>query len=209
MAQQLPKEYFRRYDESSDFNFYAYPRKVVHIDDGAIAALRATYAKLLPPGGAYLDLMSSWRSHLPDTLNPGWVIGLGMNDDEMADNPQLNEHVVHSLNDNPRLPFEDAKFDAAMCAVSVQYLTNPAAVFADVARVLKPGAPFIISFSNRCFPTKAVSVWLSMSDNQHVALVRRYFELAGHWENIQAKTIDPGTHDPLYVVWASKAMASR
>jgi SAM-dependent methyltransferase len=202
---QFPKEYFQRYDESTDFNFYSVPRKVVHIDNGAIAALSAKYAELLPTTGAYLDLMSSWRSHLPDNLTPERVAGLGMNGAEMADNPQLTEYVVHSLNDNPRLPYDDATFDAALCAVSVQYLTNPTAVFADVGRVLQPGAPFVVSFSNRCFPTKAVNVWLSMSDAQHVALVTRYFELAGDFTAINSEVIAPGTHDPLYVVWGHRA----
>jgi SAM-dependent methyltransferase len=201
----LPPEYFARQDSSDDSLFYLAPRKVVHIDDSAIAALRDQFALLLPPGGIYLDLMSSWRSHLPDNLKPSRVIGLGLNAEEMRDNPQLDKYIVQNLNQTPALPFEDAAFDAAICTVSVQYLTRPFEVFREVNRVLKPGAPFVVSFSNRCFPTKAVAIWLSMTDAQHMALVARYFEDAGTWKNITAWQKPGGrSSDPLYVVSAVK-----
>ena len=116
---------FTRDDESSDDRFYVVPRKVVHIDDGAIAALGELYAEILPSGGRLLDLMSSWRSHLPPGFRAGTVVGLGLNAEEMADNPQLGSHVVHDVNRDPRLPFGDAEFDGAMCAVSIQYVIHP------------------------------------------------------------------------------------
>ncbi len=200
----FPDRSFQRPDNSDDSLFYLSARKVVHIDEGAINALREQFALLLPPGGVTLDLMSSWRSHLPDSLKPARVIGLGMNAEEMKDNPQLSRHVVHNLNVDPVLPFEDAAFDAAFCTVSVQYLTQPVAVFRDVSRVLKPGAPFVVSFSNRCFPTKAVAIWQSSSDAQHLALVTRYFEDAGHWSEITAWQKRSANSDPLYIVWAKK-----
>src|SRR5262249_10490929 len=161
-----------------DDRFYDFARKVVHIDDGAIAALGRLYAELLPPGGRLLDLMSSWRSHLPAGFPVREMIGLGLNAEEMADNPQLPGHVVPDVNRGPRLAFGDGEFDGAMCAVSVQYLLHPVRLFQDVRRVLRPSAPFIVSFSNRCFPTKAVAVWLGSTDVQHLTLVRAYFEAA-------------------------------
>lgn len=206
----FPAEYFRKQDETSDDLFYAVPRKVVHIDDGAIRALTDQFRTLLPRNAVILDLMSSWRSHLPTDRRHRRVVGLGMNAEEMADNPQLDDYIVHNLNRNPLLPFDDGAFDAAVCTVSVQYLTNPVAVFADVARVLKPGGRFLVSFSNRCFPTKAVAAWMAMSDAQHLALVSRYFEAAGRWTNITTWRKEPGRApgswfgggDPLYLVWA-------
>ena len=147
--------------------------------------------------------MSSWRSHLPEGARFRAVVGLGLNADEMADNAQLMSVVVHDVNRDPRLPFTDEAFDGAMCAVSIQYLTNPLAVFQDVRRVLRPGAPFVVSFSNRCFPTKAVSVWLGTDDPQHVALVRDYFQAAGGWTDVKDEDRSPGADgDPLYAVWA-------
>ncbi|MGB7340982.1 MAG: methyltransferase domain-containing protein [Phototrophicaceae bacterium] len=205
MAQHFPESYFKRHDSSSDHNFYSFARKVVHIDDGAINALRTFYADNLPKNGTYLDLMTSWRSHLPDSLQPKRVYGLGMNDEEMVDNPQLDEHIVHSLNDNPQLPYDAHQFDAVLCAVSVQYLTQPLAVFSEAHRVLKPNGQFIVSFSNRCFPTKAVAVWLNMTDKQHIALITRYFELSGGWQNIQAESKTSRQHDPMFIVHGRKS----
>ncbi len=207
-----PNQFFARQDASDDHNFYTQPRLVVHIDDGAIAQLGEWFGELLPPNGAILDLMSSWRSHLPADFAPSQVIGLGMNGEEMAKNPQLDSHVVQSLNANPTLPFADEEFDAAICTVSVQYLTQPLAVFAEVNRVLRPGAPFIVSFSNRCFPTKAVAVWLSANDAQHVDLVSSYFANSasetGRWGAVQTRQHAGrswlGGGDPLYAVWAEK-----
>jgi methyltransferase family protein len=199
----LPSEYFTRSDDTNDSIFYTFPRLVVHIDDHAINAARTLYKEVLPPGGVYLDLMSSWRSHLPDDLKPKRVIGLGMNAQEMAENPQLDKHVVHDLNENPVLPFEDAVFDAVICTVSVQYMTRPIEIFTDVNRTLRPGGVFVLTFSNRCFPTKAVAVWLSTTDQQHISLVTQYFEESGNWRGIRsAQNITKG--DPLYAVWALK-----
>ena len=199
----LPAAAYAREDEFSDDAFYLLPRKVVHIDEGAIAALGRLYAEALPPGGRLLDVMSSWRSHLPAGFRAAEVVGLGMNAEEMADNPQLTRAIVHDVNREPRLPFGDAEFDGAMCAVSVQYLIHPVGVFREVRRVLRPAAPFVVSFSNRCFPTKAVAVWLSMIDEEHLTLVRAYFDTAGGFAEAKEEDRSPGGYgDPLYAVWA-------
>lgn len=200
----FPEKYFQRYDENPDEHFYQMARKVVHIDDGAIAHLSQRYGELLPPQGVILDLMSSWRTHLPESYQAERVVGLGMNAEEMADNPQLDDYTVHNLNVNPTLPYDDASFDAVLCAVSVQYLTRPIAVFAAVNRVLKPGGVFVISFSNRCFPTKAVAVWLNTNDHQHVALVSQYLQAAGGYARIETEMHQPRQGDPLCILWAHK-----
>jgi SAM-dependent methyltransferase len=192
---------FTRDDESPDDRFYVVPRKVVHIDDGAIAALGGLYAEILPPGGRLLDLMSSWRSHLPPGFRGGSVVGLGLNAEEMADNPLLTAHVVHDVNRETRLPFDDAEFDGGMCAVSIQYVIHPVRLLREVRRVLRAGAPFVVSFSNRCFPTKAVAAWLDTTDAQHVGLVRAYFDAAGGWADVKDEDRSPGRGDPLYAVW--------
>jgi SAM-dependent methyltransferase len=168
----------------------------VHIEQGAIEALRARYAVFLPKSGSILDLMSSWRSHLPSGLGP--VVGLGMNAAEMADNPQLNKFLVHDLNVDPTLPFDDDAFVGAVCSVSVQYLTQPVEVFSEVRRVLQPGSPFVVAFSNRCFFTKAVAIWLAGTDDQHRALVRGYFQAAG-FDQVNDEQV-PTPDDPLFVV---------
>jgi SAM-dependent methyltransferase len=205
----FPPGAYARDDESPDPRFYALPRKVVHIDDRAIAALGALYTEVFPAGGRLLDLMSSWRSHLPPGLAPREVVGLGLNAEEMADNPQLARALVHDVNHEPRLPFEDAAFDGVACAVSIQYVVRPVRLFREVRRVLRPGAPFVVSFSNRCFPTKAVAVWLDATDAQHVTLVRAYFEAAGGFTDVTEEDHSPaGGGDPLYAVWARASSAT-
>ncbi|HJU11906.1 MAG TPA: class I SAM-dependent methyltransferase [Candidatus Binataceae bacterium] len=199
----IPPELKRRMDESDDELFYEQPRFVVHIDDGAIADVGQIYAGLLPRHSEILDLMSSWRSHLPQTLEPKLVVGLGLNRAEMADNPALNQIVIHNVNREPHLPFDDACFDAAVMTVSVQYLTQPVEVFANVARVLRPGGPFIVTFSNRMFPTKAIALWQMANEQQRPEIVRRYFAEAGGFEKIDV--IDhsrrPGPQsDPIWAV---------
>ena len=197
---------YGRDDEAPDDRFYSFPRKVVHIDDEAIAALGRLYAEVLPRDGRLLDVMSSWRSHLPASVHAREIVGLGLNAEEMADNPQLTRAVVHDVNREEHLPFGDDAFDGAMCAVSIQYVTHPLRLFRDVRRVLRPDAPFVVSFSNRCFPTKAVAVWLNTTDAHHVELVRAYFEAAGGWSNVVADNRSPGPDsDPLYAVWGRRA----
>jgi SAM-dependent methyltransferase len=202
----FPAEAYEREDESADAGFYVVPRRVVHIDDGAVAALGRLYAEVLPTGGRLLDLMSSWRSHLPAAVAPREVVGLGMNAEEMADNPQLTKGIVHDLNHDPRLPFGAVEFDGATCAVSIQYVLHPLRLFREVRRVLRRGAPFVVSFSNRCFPTKAVALWLNSGDRQNVALVRAYFDAARQWAGVTEEDRSPdGDGDPLYAVWARAA----
>lgn len=203
-------EHFRRIDETDDADFYVPPRLVAHIDEPAIAALTAWYATALPAGGDVLDLMSSWVSHLPADVAYRSVTGLGMNRVELEANPRLTARIVQDLNRDPRLPFPDAAFDACTIAVSVQYLTRPVAVFAEIARVLRPGGLCAVSYSNRMFPTKAVAVWRALDDDDHGRLVGLYFRDAGGFE--PARILDlsphPGATDPLYVVESRRVAGS-
>jgi len=200
-AKGLPRDAFRREDEAPDEVFYREPRLVTHIDAGAIAAVTQLYREYFPPGGAVLDLMSSWVSHLPPEAAYGRVAGLGMNAEELAANPRLTEWVVHNLNRDPRLPYGKAEFDGAGLCVSIDYLTQPVVVLREVGRVLKPGAPLVITFSNRCFPTKAVAIWGRLDDAGHQKLVARLLAESGHWEGVTALDRSPrGWGDPLFAV---------
>jgi SAM-dependent methyltransferase len=199
----LRPEHLQRLDESDDSLFYAEPRLVTHIDDTAIAAVSRFYGELIAPGSLVLDLMTSWVSHLPSSLELAGIAGLGMNQYELEQNPVLTERVVQDLNRDPRLPWGDATFDAAIVTVSVQYLTDPPGVFREVGRVLKPGAPFAVAYSNRCFPTKAVAVWQSLNSREHAELIGLYFRLSGKFGQPQAYDISPGPGaDPMFVVVA-------
>ena len=204
MAEPLfPDWFFDRADPGPDTAFYGPPRLVTHIDEGAIAAVGGLYAELSVEGEV-LDLMSSWVSHF--RAPPRRLVGLGMNAAELAANPVLAEHVVHDLNVDPALPFPDASFDDVTCCVSVDYLVRPVEVFGEVARVLRPGGRFVVTFSNRCFPTKAIRGWLATDDATHCRIVAEYFRRAGGWSEPVVERRTPPEHrgDPLYAVWAFK-----
>lgn len=192
MTQQpFPDRSFERADESPDTHFYEQPRLVNHIDDYAIAAVGEAYREFLAPGGDYLDLMSSWVSHFPADMAIGSLTGHGMNMVELANNPRLSKRFVQDLNAEPVLPLDDNAFDGVVICVSVQYLTRPVEVFAEIGRVLKPGAPLIVAFSNRCFPTKAVALWQSLDDKGHAQLVRVYANRAGCFDDAEAFDFSP------------------
>lgn len=201
-AMELSRGAFRRIDESPDPEFYEQPRFVTHIDAAAIAAVTRLYRECLPPRGIILDLMSSWISHLPPEARYRKVVGLGLNRQELAANPRLDEFVVHDLNAEPRLPFANSTFEAACICVSVDYLTNPVAVVRDIGRVTVPGAPLVITFSNRCFPTKAIAIWHQLSGAGQQKLVEHYLTEAGNWHPITLSTPIPegSGGDPLFAV---------
>lgn len=201
----FPPGFFDRADPTDDADFYASPRFVTHIDDRAIAAVSALYDELGVPDGRVLDLMSSWVSHLSRKPDGGLVV-LGMNAAELAANPFADETVLQDLNRHPHLPFGDATFDAVTCCVSVDYLVQPVAVLREAARVLRPGGLAVCTFSNRCFPSKAIRGWLQTDDEGHGAIVRTYLELAGGYGpvSVERRTPRSSWHDPLYGVWARR-----
>ncbi len=180
---------------------------MVHIDDGAIAAVSGLFRGLIPPDSVVLDLMSSWRSHWPRGHPKQRLVGLGLNAAEMADNPDLDEHLVHDINQDQVLPFKDSSFDAVVITVSVQYLTRPIETFQQVNRILRPGGVFIVTFSNRMFPTKAVRIWRGTSDQGRVELVASYLDYAGNFQDIKGGLANQGdspTGDPLFAVVSRK-----
>lgn len=204
----LGPEYFRREDEEDDGVFYQSPRLVVHIDQGAIAAISNLFKQQVPENSEILDLMSSWRTHWPADHPKAKMVGLGLNQVELMENPDLDEFVVHDVNKDPELPFEDDSFDAVLITVSAQYLTKPIETFAQVNRILRPGGVFIVSFSNRMFATKAVLIWRNSTDRGRVDLVGTYMESAQNFEDIQATFLNSQTSppdDPMFAVYSRKA----
>lgn len=200
---EWPAGFFDRQDPSDDADFYAPPRLVTHIDDGAIAAVSELYDELGVPSGRVLDLMSSWVSDLPRKPSGG-LIALGMNSLELQANPMADEVVVQNLNVDPRLPFEDASFDAVLCCVSIDYLIRPVEVLREASRVLRPGGVVVLTFSNRCFPTKAIRGWLATDEDGRVAIVRAYLKQAGFKDVSTALRTGPrSAHDPLYASWTT------
>jgi SAM-dependent methyltransferase len=202
VSDPFPPGFFTRDDESDDRHFYSSPRMVTHIDAAAVAAVGGLYAELTL-GPAVVDLCSSWISHFP--VPPPQLTVLGMNPLELAANPAATARVVRDLNVDPTLPFGDGTFDDAVCCVSVDYLTQPLEVFAEVARVLRPGGRLVCTWSNRCFPTKVIRGWLATPEPARPAVVSAYFAAAGGWgPAVERTVIPPGREgDPLWAVWAA------
>jgi len=201
-AEAFPMGFFDRADSTPDPLFYEPVRLVTHIDDGAIAAVGTLYDELALTGDV-LDLMGSWVSHFRSA--PSSLTVLGMNAAELARNRQARSWVLHDLNADPSLPFADESFDAVVCCVSVDYLVRPVEVFTDVARVVRPGGYFVCTFSNRCFPTKAIRGWLNADDAGRCAIVARYFDLSDRWAPpVVQRRPTPPVSDPLYALWASR-----
>ena len=204
----FPAGFFDRADDRPDPEFYGPPRLVTHIDDAAIAAVGALYAELgidgsVPAPVRVLDLMSSWISHF--RVRPAELVVLGLNAAELAANRAATERIVHDLNADPRLPLPDGDVDAAVCCVSVDYLTRPVEVLAEVGRVLRPGGPLAVTFSDRCFPTKAVRGWLLTDDAQHGALVAELVRRTGRFTEPEVSLrTPPGVGDPLWAVVAHR-----
>jgi len=196
----FPEGFFDRADDTPDAEFYSFDRLVTHIDPAAVAAVGELYDEL-GLSGQVLDLCSSWVSHFRSP--PERLVALGMNAAELTANPAATDTLVHDLNADPAVPFADATFDAVTCCVSIDYLTRPIEVFDEVARVLRPGGVFAVTFSNRCFPTKAIRAWLAADDRQRCSIVATYFALSGGFGPPTVQLRNPDVDgDPLFAVWA-------
>jgi len=213
----LAGEFVQRADAQPDALFYRLPRLVHHLDRVAREEIGHRYAELIRPGAQVLDLMGSWTSHLPDSLELGGLTVLGMNQEELQQNKRATETLVHDLNLDPRLPFADASFDAVVCTASVEYLVNPQAVMAEIRRVLRPGGLLAFAFSNRWFPPKAIRIWTEIHEFERLGLVAELFRTVGGFGTVTTFSRrglprpqdDPHRElwfsDPVYMVWGIKA----
>lgn len=202
---------FRRQDEADDGRFYEQPRLVHHVDEGFVAALRQHYAETFAtyPDARILDICSSWISHYPEAKTWSHVSITGMNEYELSKNSIADDYTVRDLNAAPELPYESSSFDIVTCAVSMDYLSKPLEVMQEVARVLRPGGLAILSTSNRCFPTKAVGIWLRTDDLEHVLIYGSYIHYTGEFEPPEGRDLggaesQAGRADPVYVIQARK-----
>jgi len=186
---------FSRQDESTDAQFYDSPRFCFHVDDQAVSALTEYYSTAFRAWEkpAILDICASHVSHFPTDVADyaGRRVALGMNGEELSQNRQVSEFVVKDLNADPTLPFDDNSFDIVTNVVSIDYLTQPLPICKEVARILKPGGAAMFALSNRCFPTKAVNIWLKTNDLEHVYVVGSYFHYAGGFQPPSALEVSP------------------
>lgn len=214
----IHEQAFERTDNSDDADFYGTPRLVQHVDSQARAFINRIYRRFIPADTQVLDLMSSWVSHLDGVPASAQVTGLGMNAAELDANPQLAASLLHDLNEEPRLPFADASYDTVICSVSVEYLVNPFEVFSEVARVLRPGGRFIVTFSDRWFPPKVTRLWTELHPFERMGLVLEYFRQTGQFSALATESCRgwprPANDkyypqrllaDPVYAVWGQRS----
>jgi len=208
---------FSRIDQKNDNEFYQTVRPVHHLDSYARQTVAKLYAQFIKPESNVLDLMASWESHLPTKLSSVHLSCLGMNEQELSSNHDMNDYIVHDLNQNSTTPYTANSFDAVICTASVEYLINPLDVFNDIHRIVKPGGIFIVTFSNRFFPTKAISQWAEMHEFERVGLVMAYFRKS-QWNNSVHSFSTRGrirpeddphfdktqVSDPVFAVWCYK-----
>jgi FKBP-type peptidyl-prolyl cis-trans isomerase 2/SAM-dependent methyltransferase len=220
--QNQPSDYlsddaFDRDDERPDSHFYQRPRLVQHIDDSAIEMVKNTYGRFLRDNMQVLDLMSSWQSHIPANLHLKSLVGLGLNEKELKKNPSLTKVVVQDLNAHPQLPFEAEQFDVVVSTASIEYLIDPVTIFREVSRVLRFDGHFVITFSNRWFPTKAIRIWQNIHEFERMGLVLEYFSRSNAFKNLQTYSIrglprpyddkyfpELRFSDPIFAVWGQK-----
>ena len=209
---------FSRLDESDDSIFYSRDRFVKHLDSLALSTVEKIIQELvIEKTPAILDLMASWDSHIPPTIQAETVVGLGLNRNELARNEALTDWVYHDLNKDPSLPFPDNTFDVVLNVVSVDYMTKPFDVFREVNRILKPGGLFLVIFSSRLFEQKAVKIWRQSSERERILLVEEFFTRDGTFTRPQLFTSKGKPRpkddkyaqlgipsDPIYAVYAEK-----
>lgn len=212
-AAYLQLDGFFRQDEASDARFYMQPRFAHHLDAVCRREISALYGRFLAPGHRVLDLMSSWVSHLPEFPPDLHVAGLGMNRDELSANPRLKERVVKDLNERSQLPWGDGAFDLVVCTASIEYLLRPGEVMAEARRILKPGGTFVVTFSDRWFPSKAIRVWSELHPFERLGMVASLIWGAG-FVDVETETLrglkrpeddkyadQRAFSDPLFAAW--------
>jgi len=214
----LSKNRFQRKDDRPDILYYQNPRLIQHIDDQAIQVVKNLYGELIHNEMRVLDLMSSWKSHLPETLRLKKLSGLGLNAEELAKNVDLSDWIVHDLNEDPMLPYNNESYDAVVCTVSIEYLIDPETVFKEIGRVLRPGGLFVVTFSNRWFPEKVINIWKDLHEFERMGLVMEYFQQSKMFKHLETYSIrglprprddkyyyEIMDSDPIYAVWGYRA----
>jgi SAM-dependent methyltransferase len=210
---------FQRLDDSDDSEFYKLDRFVNHLDKLALSTVETIIGTLVvEKNPVILDLMAGWNSHIPDSINPSVVFGLGLNENELKKNEKISRYLLHDINSDPKLTFPENTFDVVLNTVSVDYMTKPISIFREVGRVLKPGGLFLVIFSNRMFPQKAVKVWRDSNEEERIILVEDYFKGTGLFQKPELfvskgrprPESDKYSHlnipsDPVYALYAEKA----
>ncbi len=189
--QGLHEKAFTQASAEPDKSFWARQDLDSLMDMGARTAITALYRTALPVGGRSLDLMCGAMSHLPEDATFQEFIGIDVNKAALQANPALTSFKEQDLNQDTSLPFDDASFDGALLCDGMAYLTKPQQVLEEIRRILRPGAPLIISFSDRFVPAKAVAIWQALEPEDRVRLTSALMQRAGFVELDTGEVVPP------------------
>lgn len=182
---------FTRANSEPDRDFFARRSESTLMDAGARTAVTALYQTTLPASGVILDLMAGELSHLPEESAHETVIGLDVNEAGLVRNKALSQRIVQDINETSHIDLPDASLDAACLCDGFAYLTDPLGVFQEIHRLLRPGAPFIVTFSDNFIPQKAVALWQALDPADRARLVSLMLDRAGFGDLDTGEVVPP------------------
>jgi ubiquinone/menaquinone biosynthesis C-methylase UbiE len=160
-----------------------------------------TLRRVLGEGdGDLIDVGCGTAPYATGLAELGWdVTGVDVSEDMLRRAKERGTQTVHA--DAASLPFPDASFDAAISVFTNTDFDDLAAVGREIARVLRPGAPFVHLAVHPCFvgphsvyhPEGGVPEFHS-GWYRHVG---RYTEAPGIWRASGVRTRVGATHLPL------------
>jgi len=121
-----------------------------------LALAAELHARFLEGAAAILDLMSAVPPPLPQGAGHTAVTVLRGPEQEQPGAAGREQLLIRNLAEDPRLPLPDRSMDACVCCLGADALPRPQEILAEVGRVLKPGAPLVLTFTDP--PTAAAGV---------------------------------------------------
>jgi SAM-dependent methyltransferase len=180
---------FLRKIEEDDATFYQAIDTTPSVDRVAIEQLTEFYSPYLKENSSILDVMASSDSYIPKTLKNVTITGLGLKEDDLIANTQLNQYTLHDLNKNTTLPYDDQSFDTVLCSFGIEYITQPIKLFKEIARILKPSGHFLIGFSDRFYKQKAIGLWADLHEFERMGIVLEYFRQSKQFSELYSESI--------------------
>jgi len=158
----------------------------------------------LKGGAEVLEVGAGAKSFIPSERIAS-LHGIGVVNEHLQSNSALTKFSVLDLNaEHVAFPFQEQSFDAVVCSGVMPYLQFPLQVFAEAARVLRPGGSFIISWTSKAsFLDRQVQGWGNRTSTERTALVKELLDKTGfNRESVRLDVSGPTTGSKLYLVSA-------
>jgi SAM-dependent methyltransferase len=142
-----------------------------HLDDPdsqtAPAEVRAGLRRFLADHrltGRILEVGTGVGGNLADLAGAGEVVGVEISTSAAA---VAAGHAAVVVGDGAALPFRDGVFGAAVCTEVLEHLDDPAAAFAEMARVLRPDGIAYVTTPNYANLAGVHKWWADRRSGQH------------------------------------------